>query len=194
MFENMEPKIVKNILSAEEVAEIQELSRNTDRTLLVERLGHKAFFFNLPIMVKNKIENYVQENFGLDWVLHGASYAVYSTEWGYVPKLFPHIDGTFESHRVTLDIQLHSEGRGWEIFVEDKGYMLEDRDALLFSGTDQVHWREDRKILDEERYEMLFCHFENKNISFPDHWKEYIDERTKYWESLYPIPIKPIEL
>lgn len=40
----------------------------------------------------------------------------------------------------TIDLQLRADGH-WPIYVEDKQYILENGQALAYSGTGQVHYR-----------------------------------------------------
>jgi mannosyltransferase OCH1-like enzyme len=67
---------------------------------------------------------------------------------------------TKESVKVTFDIPSELKSTfDWKIFVEGKSFTLKDNDALVFSGTNQLHWRERINFKKDDFVDMLFCHF-----------------------------------
>ena len=71
----------------------------------------------------------------------------------------------------------------WPILVEGQSFTLKNNEALTFSGTHQVHWREYRKFKEEDFIDMLFCHFtikdNPKKITMDE--KITIESQSIYW-------------
>jgi hypothetical protein len=95
-----------------------------------------------------------------------AEYSVvrYSPEYGYEVKLFPHYD-TRPYEMFVFDVQLQTN-EDWGIIVEGKQFNILDNQALLFSGTQQMHWRENKKLQDNSEILMMFFWLKHK-ISKP---------------------------
>lgn len=81
----------------------------------------------------------------------------YSKEYGFESKLFPHYDNR-EAQRITLDIQLNAT-EDWGVVVEGETNILSFNQGLVFAGTQQIHWRENKKISDDAVIDMLICNF-----------------------------------
>lgn len=110
--------------------------------------------------IVDKIINIAEKNSGKILELESISFTRYSQEYG-GPNLHPHVDTKFEEPRITLDIQLDGNVN-WNIIVEEQSNILKNNEALIFSGTHQVHWRE-KKIFNKNEYlDMLLCQFSEK--------------------------------
>ena len=111
-------------------------------------------------------------------ILKEYSFARYSKKYGYEPKLFPHYD-THEAdgQRITVDIQLNST-IDWAVVVEGMSYSFNNNDALIFSGTQQIHWRENKKLANDDFIDMLFAHFAYANKK---PWSKNQKEILEYW-------------
>ena len=115
---------------------------------------------------------------GEQMILSELSFARYSREYGYEPKLFPHFDThDKDGQRITLDIQLNST-TPWAVVVEGESFNLDNNDGLVFSGTQQVHWRENKKLSNTDKVDMLFVHFR-----YADHRPWGKDQKLilEYW-------------
>ncbi len=160
-------KIYKNIFTEDEMNALYSVIdiNQTERTSVISIYGQKAWFIDLPEIIKNKVlllaKNIYKENLKLEEI----SFARYSKEYGEFPVLTPHYDNTFKESRVTIDVQLKSS-IDWPIVVQEKSFTLKDNEALTFSGTNQIHWREHKEFGKDDFIEMLFCHFslENKKL------------------------------
>jgi len=154
---------IENILSDEHIAEIYYKVAQTDdsQTITQPWAGHKAYHTKFSNDVISQIEKRVSEIVGEEMIMAEYSFARYSEEYGYKCKLFPHYD-TKKSQRVTCDIQLESN-EDWGIIVEGEQYNLNYNDALIFAGSQQMHWREDKRIGQDTKIDMMFCHLVYKN-------------------------------
>jgi len=107
------------------------------------------------------------------------SFARYSPKFGYRAKLFPHYD-TRPSQRVTFDIQLKTS-EPWALVVEEDVYNLQDNQALVFAGTQQIHWREDKQIADDAEIDMIFCHLEYvSDMPLDNQQEDVLRERASF--------------
>lgn len=193
--ETIENIIIKDILTPEDREGIYSIinSATEEQEKVIERLGHKVYLLPLEETLVRRLEKIVQGLYGEDWVVKDYQFARYSLEYGYVPKLYPHFDQAFDTHRLTLDVQV-SGTRDWPIVVEGRSRVLDDGDALIFSGTSQIHWRDNLTFENDDRFDMIFFHFHNtkKPDSFiSDEWKSYMMEKWSEWEKVVHIERQP---
>jgi archaellin len=157
--------IAKDVLTNEEIRQIEIAIKNSNGSAFVEVHSQLNNFIELPQNIIDKFTKYAREisgnsNIILTEYCH-AKYANQKNENGKVcrPSLFPHYDETFTEPRFTLDYQYKSNV-DWDIVVEpDKSFKLKDNEAITFAGTHQIHWRTPKEFKDDEFVEMIFCHF-----------------------------------
>lgn len=153
--------IIDNIFTNEEIDQLYEHINNTpeDKKYNHPSFGHTAYFSWVPEAISKKIEKIANDNSDKPLVLRELSFARYDTNGGTrTPLLFPHYDDPFKEQRITVDIQVKST-LPWAIVVEDESFTLKDNQALVFSGTHQIHWREKASFSDTDYMDMIFCHF-----------------------------------
>ena len=188
--------ILKNILTEDEIAKVYDVVNSTDmdNTLVQTNMGHRAYLVSLGEEIRTKLEKVVQDEFGTGWILNAYQFARYSQKYGYVNKLYPHFDDAFEDHKLTLDVQLRAT-KPWAIVIEGQPFTLNDNEALIFSGTDQIHWREDVKFDDEDIIDMIFCHFtlvDDPRGKINKEWLDKMQEREDYWKPIVNISDRAI--
>lgn len=195
MFKNLENFIIKNALPKHLIEEIYKSVKNApkDSEHVVEVLGHTAYFIDFSNGFKNEILKIIQPHFDFELEVTELQFARYHHQSGYVPKLFPHFDG-FKEHRITFDIQLDSN-IDWPIIIENKEYLLKNNDALIFSGTDQIHWRSNYKLSKNDYTDMFFVHLslKNNNIEISKEFKEDREQRLEYFKKIIQITSAAIE-
>jgi hypothetical protein len=191
--------IYKNIITEEQNKLIyNEVEKVKDNYITQDFVGHRAWTFQNTELEKY-LNMWMSNLLNEQMFLTELSFARYSNEYGYEPKLFPHFD-THEKdgQRITLDIQLNST-TPWAVVVEGESFNLENNDGLVFAGTQQIHWRENKKLLDNDRVDMLFAHFryaEHRPWSkdqklILEYWSHRIREKTGIERQ--PVPIKTKE-
>lgn len=159
----VENKIVKNVFTDAEIKDIYRHIENTseEKTFYQKDFSQTVYHSWLPQHIVDKVTAIVNGSFDRKLVLRELSFARYDNK-STAPKLFPHYDESFPEQRVTFDIQVKSS-KSWAIIVEDAPYTLSDNEALFFSGTHQVHWREKTTFSDEDYVDMIFCHFSEES-------------------------------
>lgn len=168
----LQNQIYKNIFTEEELKELYSVIdiNQKENTFIVEIYAQKAWFVDMPKAIKDKVSILANDIYKQKLKLEEISFARYSKEYGKLPALTPHYDNTFKESRVTIDVQLRSN-IDWPIVVQGKSFTLKDNEALTFSGTNQIHWREHKQFNESDFVEMLFCHFsleEKKPITIED--------------------------
>jgi len=196
--EKLENIIIDNVLTQEEIDSVYKVVNSTDfeTTLVQKSMGHRAYLVPLGEDIRIKLEKTIQDIYGDDWILNAYQFAKYTKEWGYKLKLYPHFDDTFEDHKLTFDIQIKGT-KAWPIVIEGNSKTLKDNQGLVFSGTDQIHWREYLDFNDDDYFDMIFCHFTKQNDprgKVTKDWTDKMYEKEKYWKELCNIPEEPIEL
>lgn len=142
-----------------------------ENTLLEQEWSGRALFIasnHIPKSIFEKISKYVKENYGEKLVPEGFAFTRYSNKYG-TPRLAPHYDTGHT--KFTLDYQIESNV-SWKLLVENKEYVLEDNDALVFKPSYEVHWREPKILKDGEYVDMIFFHFHDGSPNEDEKTKE----------------------
>ena len=167
-YQNLNNFIIKDVLTKEYVDYIYKLVEETptENQQVVKNLGHTVYHYHgeFDQNFKNHILSKIQPFFTETLLISEMSFSRYSHKSGYVPKLFPHYDGFSES-RITFDIQLKSN-IDWPLVVEGKEFLLNNNEALVFSGTDQIHWRKNIDLPENVVIDMFFVHLKIKERDF----------------------------
>lgn len=188
MIGNLKNQIVKNIFTKEEMELIYDhINSAPDSAMhLHPKLGHKAFMWGMPQSIQDKVVEVAQQYSAVPLKLTEVSAARYANGYIDPPNLYPHID-FFETPRFTFDIQLKST-RNWPIIVEGEEFVLRDNEAIIFSGTNQLHWREKTTFKDDDIVDMLFCHLsedsENPELN-PPGFKDNMLKREQEFMKMY---------
>lgn len=185
--------IIKNIFTKEEYKIIYDHINNDKNNKVLEHktMGYKIYQNDMPLDIVKKVSETVQPYFDFKLKLKEIAVARYCSNYISAPSLHPHFDGFGDNPddpmRITFDVQLKSTF-DWKIFVEGKGFVLNDNEALFFSGTNQLHWREKINFKKDDFIDMLFCHFvqdcENPKINSEDFTKN-LELRESELQSWY---------
>lgn len=188
--------VYKNIITDEQKELIyNEVNESNVNFLVQDFAGHKAWMIHNE-EIEKYLTNWMSNLLGERMILSELSFARYSNEYGFKPKLFPHYDThDKEGQRITLDIQLNTT-TPWAIVVENEPFILENNDGLVFAGTQQIHWRENKTLSDNDKVDMLFAHFryadnrpwgKNQKLIL-EYWSHRFREQTGIERQ--PIPVK----
>jgi hypothetical protein len=188
MINNLKNQIIKNIFTKEEMDLIYDHINNaSDENLFFHpELGYKAYHCGMPQSIQDKALSVAQQYSDLPLKLTEVSAARYANGYINPPNLYPHVD-LFEAPRFTFDIQLKST-RNWPIVVEGKEFVLRDNEAIIFSGTNQLHWRTKTTFKDDDIVDMLFCHFSEDSDSptlNTEEFTKHMMEREEEFKKMY---------
>ena len=163
--------IVEDVFTQEEIDTIYQCVANGSGNSFVEPHAQANTFINLPQNIINKVTQKARELSGNENLVvteycH-ARYANVTSHCGkfhFKPSLFPHFDETFKEPRFTFDYQINAN-IDWPLIVApDKKFVLKNNQALTFSGTHQIHWREPKHFTDDQYVEMVFFHFSDPTV------------------------------
>ncbi len=160
----IKPKIVSNLFNEEDFIKIKNYFKFNE---YLKNIGHDEFGRKLigghteSILVdySNKILPMVRKEFGNDLIK--PTYSLFAEYSDKVISLYKHKDANACTY--TVDLVLY-QTNPWGIWVEDEEYILEENEALLFFGEDQLHWRETIED-NKDIIGVVFFHYAN-----PDHW------------------------
>jgi hypothetical protein len=160
---NFKPFVIKDIINSDDIDRVYHtVDLMKDSFLLQPFAGHKAWAFKDQAFA-DKLNKVISDVIGEPMELKEYSFARYSSKFGYKPKLFPHYDThSLDGQRITVDIQM-KKNKDWAVVVEGESFNFEIGDALIFSGTQQVHWREPIDLDIDDEVDMIFAHFSYAN-------------------------------
>jgi hypothetical protein len=177
--------VVQNVLTDSELGDLLSSIKNPYNKYVMSMFVQQISDFKMPEKIEQKIISHVEKITGLSGFEMEYQFSRYElldingkTE---VPSLRPHFD-RFSEPRFTFDYQLDSNV-SWPIYVEGTEFVLNNNEALTFSGTHQVHWRPSRDFVPGEFIEMIFCHLylkDSKDTVGLEHF-DFMDNRSEEW-------------
>jgi hypothetical protein len=196
--ENLFPFIFDNFLSSDELLNIYNLMKNTanDRIVLKNWSGQATInpeekIFTLPLT--KKIEQFASDAYGEELEVVDLALSKYTSDFGWEVKLHPHYDSR-STETLVFDLQIHSNHK-WPLIVEGKEYDLKNGQALLFSGTNQMHWRENKTIQSGEETFLIFAWLKHKKERlYKDEYNQIMKERQKILIEETKITDKPKQI
>lgn len=180
--EDFDVLVADEVLLPDQIDHIYNIINSTpeSKTELKKWAGHKVWHVRLGKDFEDRVTQVARKYLGDGVVLNlDYSFARYSPEYGFECKLFPHYD-TRPSQRITFDIQISADEE-WGIVVENEEYQLRNNQALVFSGTQQIHWRSKKKLKASSKIDMIFCHLqyvEDKPLDEGQYSR--LDERARF--------------
>lgn len=197
--EDLQPFYIDNIFTQDALDELYDYINKHKSHFALKDWGIRTWHVPMPEIIKSQATAAILKHMpGLEF--YEAGFGKYSTDWGLKNKLSPHADypkigrpivkrhlddlgikSHEDDHRpqtIILDIQLKHDV-DWPIFVEYEKFQLSDNQGLVFSGTQQIHWRNYMPV--GTHVDMLFVHFvwadDRRQI---DNQREITNERTDF--------------
>jgi hypothetical protein len=183
--QDFEIKICDNILSNEDIDRVYTLMSEKEHSFIQQHTGQKIWSSILSDDILVKIGKAANSFSPAELNLDEIEYSVvrYSMKNGFTPQLFPHYDNR-DSQRVTFNIKL-GENFKWGIVVENKTYHLNPGQAIIFSGTQQQHWREKIEVKEDDYVDMIFCFFKYKeDLPHKPNYHEIMQRRTSFLQAI----------
>lgn len=161
----MNPTVIKNILSGENFARIVDYFKNNEDLKNQQpdnKFGRRTLSNNShPILTEYSeiLLPIAKMVFNDDSMV--PSYSLFAEYSEKEISLFHHKDTNACTY--TIDLVLYQD-EPWGLWVENKEYILNPNEALLFMGEDQEHWRE-TVYNNTNKIALVFFHYVR-----PDHW------------------------
>lgn len=185
-----ESLVNKNIFEGKDKYHGFTLSQNGMYKLDMPELDKDRTIYN------NLIKKLSEE---LNFNIRGAFgfFARYSGESPISPNLTPHFDTAGEGlPTLTISVQL-SGNIEWPLYINDESFILKDNDALVFTGTNNIHWRPNYDFIDSDYLDIFVCHlfFDRKDEDLlpEDHFEIMTNKMNMYskkYEKLINIDSK----
>lgn len=196
-YSNLKPKLIENLFTEEQYtnlySQIEKYSSRPEYVRVVDELGYTSTSLFLNNDITNVLWKKIGTELGISIERISTHYARYSLQSGHKPLLMPHYDRALTKAMFSLAIVLDSTF-DWDIYVEGEKFIPRKNDAVLFSGSHQVHWRPDVEFKEDDYYDIMVCQFEEdteENLTLTKKHKEIMDERNGQWclqwEKLYDI-------
>lgn len=196
-YSNLKPKLITNLFTEEEYAslydQINKYSAIPEYVRVVDELGYTSTGLFLNNDISSVLWKKIGTELGISIERISTHYARYSLQSGHKPLLMPHYDRALTKSMFSLAIVLDSTF-DWDIYVEGEKFVPRKNDAVLFSGSHQVHWRPDVEFKEDDYYDIMVCQFEEdteENLVLTSDHKERMDEINGQWclqwEKLYDI-------
>ena len=160
-----EPVIIKNVFSAEEHKELKNIMKNWPLSSDWDS-SFGRHLVNSPVIDEyaEKLIPLARKMFNSESIKQ--SYSLFAHYEGPGANLYRHADDNACTY--TIDLCLY-QTEPWAIGInhngEDKEYILQENEAVLYYGNDQEHWRPEFPNPKSQHVAMIFFHFVE-----PDHW------------------------
>jgi hypothetical protein len=165
-YQDLKPFVIDNALTEEIANEVRELIKRTPKERgYIKPWGVLGFQQRDTNRLRQRLQDLADEHFpGLTFL--EVNIGRYANLDGLKSKLFPHWDFPRVPKRyffddvkqnIVFDIQLDADYE-WPIIVEGEEFTLKNNQALVFSGTQQIHWRKGYLPIGKT-VDMLFCYF-----------------------------------
>lgn len=154
------PIILENVLDQADIDHIlKQIDEYPPEKIKVQKWGGQGVYQTIQpdSHLTEKLTKLMSDSIGEPMFLKEFSVVKYSAEFNYLVKLFPHYD-TRPVDMFIMDVQLKTN-EDWGLVVEGKQFNLKDNQALIFSGTNQMHWREKKVLPAGTEIVMLFAWF-----------------------------------
>jgi len=168
--------IVNNVFSNEQIISIyNDIDLESNKDIMIQDFYGRLYiplYWRQPTQLSGPIDLKIDQSIfdtiikkssifsNVDLQMESISFARYSSKYG-TPSLHPHTDTNYKEPRLTFDVQLDGNIT-WPIIVEHKEYLLSNNDAVVFSGTHDIHWRSKKVIKNDEYVDILLCQLSEK--------------------------------
>lgn len=156
--DNIKPTLIDNVFSDEEYDLIYSYinAMPEDYKNGIKDTGYIAFYDPTDDDISQTIINHAEKILGIKLKKYMTHFARYTLASESSPQLLPHYDTALNQASVTLSIILDSTF-DWPVVVEYEKILATKNQAILFSGSHQVHWRPSAVFGPEDYYDIMVC-------------------------------------
>jgi hypothetical protein len=195
MLAKFKPVVIDNVFTQLEIDQIYSAIDEKEQPLEAE-FGRTSYVIQKQKIegVFETVENLMTKTFNQKMLCREDPFIIrYNTKYGYQTKLAPHFDRR-PYHKAVFDVQLNYN-EDWAIIIGEETFNLKFNQGLLFIGTDQLHWREEKTLKAGSEIDLLIWNidFWPRIPSDDDHHQKMIrDEYYKLQD--IKIPVGPEKL
>lgn len=187
----LKPRIVKNIFTDQEYADLYEEINAMPESFItpVEDVGYFAYMDPVNSDLSDSLISKIEPILKTKIKKTAIHFARYTKATNSVPRLMPHYDENLTHASYTLSVILDST-LDWSVFVENDEFFPLKNQAVVFSGTHQIHYRPLIEFSDTDYYDILVCQFEEdiENPIYIDKvHRDNINARIGKYCSVYQI-------
>lgn len=144
------------------------------------QIGYFSYTKGFNDEIYKRIVQVAEEATGIKVYDPRVHFARYTPKTGYPPTLLPHNDMGVKNPCLTFSIQLDSSF-DWELCAYDTCDTISKNEAMLFSGSHQIHWRPVKEFGQEDYFDIMVCqlHINNDGLS-EEHWNEMHELKKEY--------------
>lgn len=190
----LSPFVIKDVLSKEDYSYVYECvnsgfpkkispdlppdSREDVEYLNIPELGYLAYVKGFKKEFRESIKNTLEKTLNIPLELPQIHFARYTPQTGSPPALRPHNDKMLKYPAVTISIQMDST-LDWELCAYDKCATLSKNEALVFSGSHQIHWRPVKEFLETDYLDIMVCQFTTSSEQLSQDHIDQMDALSK---------------
>lgn len=165
---NFKPIVIDNVFTQEEYDSVyssvnavfpQELRSDVPPDsgyFNAGEIGYFAYVKGFEDIVYDKLVELTKEYGHRDVIEPRVHFARYTPKTGFPPMLRPHNDLGVETLALTLSVQLDTSF-DWELCAVDTCITLKKNQAMLFSGSHQIHWRPLKEFGPDDYFDIMVC-------------------------------------
>lgn len=166
---NFKATVKDNFLSTKSYESVYEtinkqIKQNLDNNIgkyehgfeVVDNNGFVVYFDKFEKDVLDEIKDGLEKIVGHPVNKPGVLFARYTKDSGYRPRLRPHADRAIKHPSVTATLELDTT-LDWDIYINDDNFNLKNNEILVFSGSNDIHWRPDAEFDDNDYFDVIIC-------------------------------------
>lgn len=168
MLYNFKPIVIDNVFTQEEYESVYNsvnayLPQDPDPNVPPDfgyfnagEIGYFAYVKGFENLVYDKLVQLTKEYSNMNVVDSKVHFARYTPKTGFPPTLNPHNDVGVTTSALTFSVQLDST-LDWELCALDTCVTLKKNQAMLFSGSHQIHWRPTIEFGPDDYFDIMVC-------------------------------------
>ena len=137
-------------------------------------IGYFAYVKGFKNIIYDKLVQVAKEYGKMDVVDTKVHFARYTPKTGFPPTLNPHNDLGVTTSALTFSVQLDST-LDWELCALDTCDTLKKNQAMLFSGSHQIHWRPIKEFGPDDYLDIMVCQMYLDNDGLPEDHESIMD-------------------
>lgn len=196
---NFKPIIIDNVFTQEEYESVynsvnaylpKELNSDVPPDsgyFNAGEIGYFAYVKGFQNLVYDKLVQLTKEYGSVDVIEPRVHFARYTPKTGFPPMLRPHNDLGVETSALTLSVQLDTSF-DWELCAMDTCITLKKNQAMLFSGSHQIHWRPLKEFGPDDYFDIMVCqmYLDNEGLT-QEHQDKMFDLKLKTIEKYFQL-------